>query len=470
MKSKLIRNLSVNTLQLILNQLFGLIIFYLLSTGLDKKDFGALNLALAVLLAAFNILSLGIDQLMIKKIAAGAAVAPALSLYICHVLITGFSFYGLMILCRYFFPQTEVYNLILLAGIGKLMIFFSTPFKQVANGMERFNLLAYMSVASNLIRCISLLVFALLQGIGLKIIIIVFITGDLGELLVCIYLFSKRTKTRIAVKWNKLNYIKLLRESLPQSGVVVITSALARFDWIFIGFILSAVRLAEYSFAYRVFEIATFPMLAIAPLLLPLFTRLFQQQEINTENLKFLIRMELVVAALIILLLNICWSPVIDWVTAGKYGAVNIKTIFILSLCMPLLYMNNFLWTLNFAQGRFKMILTSFVITLLVNVAGDCIFIPLYQNEGAALAFFLSCLAQTIFYMKKNDIPALRTIWHSLIVCTSCAIVSGLIMRTIILNVEVALLFAVPFYVVLLIITRQLKRTDKIAFQQLFQH
>ena len=71
MNRKLTRDLSANALQLILNQLFGLVIFYVLSTSLNKTEFGQLNLALAILLAVFNILSLGIDQLIVKKIASG---------------------------------------------------------------------------------------------------------------------------------------------------------------------------------------------------------------------------------------------------------------------------------------------------------------------------------------------------------------------------------------------------------------
>jgi O-antigen/teichoic acid export membrane protein len=57
-------------LQLVANQLFGLVIFYILSTSLSKDNFGLLNLALAILLGVFNILSCGMDQLVVKKIAA----------------------------------------------------------------------------------------------------------------------------------------------------------------------------------------------------------------------------------------------------------------------------------------------------------------------------------------------------------------------------------------------------------------
>jgi O-antigen/teichoic acid export membrane protein len=468
MAKKLAQHLSANALQLIINQLCGLIIFYILSTGLNKTDFGQINLVLAILLAVFNILSLGMDQLVIKKIASGHAVQHSLSLYICHVLISGSLFYGLLLAGKNIFPhQTNTCDLLLLIGIGKLMIYFSTPFKQAANGMERFKLLAYMSVTSNLVRCVSLLIFAALHTINMYTIIMIFITGDLAELLVCIYLFYHSTKTRIAVQWDKPGYFKLIRESLPQSGVVVITSALARFDWIFIGFTLSAIKLAEYSFAYKVFEIATLPMLTIAPLLIPRFTRLFKQGNTTTTNLQFLIRVEIIVAVLIALLLNVCWAPVVDGITAGKYGAVNIKTIFLLSLCMPLLYINNFLWTIYFAKGQLKMILTSFVITLFVNIAGDVILIPLYKNEGAAFAFLLACSAQTIFYLKKNDITELRQISASLATCIACALCSGLVIKYSILNTWIALSFSMILYFALLLLTGQVKLSDRRSLQLL---
>src|ERR1700753_52784 len=96
MKSRAFQNLSVNTIQLVVNQLLSLGIFYFLSTGLDKINFGRINLVLAILLAVFNILSCGIDQLVIKKIAAGDDAKSVLSLYIFHVLAAGLVFYGLL--------------------------------------------------------------------------------------------------------------------------------------------------------------------------------------------------------------------------------------------------------------------------------------------------------------------------------------------------------------------------------------
>ena len=466
MKKRLVQNLSVNVIQLIINQLLGLGIFYVLSTGLDKNSFGEINLALAILMAVFNLLSCGIDQLVIKKIAAGADALSILSIYVFHVLIAGLVFYGILFSGAAFLPRNNnQYSILLLIGIGKLMIFFSTPFKQAATGMERFRLLAYMSLISNLIRCSGLIILALLHHLNLHNIIIIFISGDVIELLFCAYLFTRSTKIPLRIKWDKVNYLKLLRKSLPQTGVVLITSALARFDWIFIGIMVSAIKLAEYSFAYKIFEISTLPLLAIAPLLIPHFTKLFQQKDIGVHELKFLVRTEMIVAAFIGLVLNICWSPIIDGLTSGKYGLINIKTIFILSLCMPLLYLNNFLWTIYFAQGRLKMILVSFIITLLVNVTGDILLIPFFKNEGAAIAFLVACLVQTIYYIKKNEVFELANVWHPLVVCMLCALLSGFISKMLSPGNWLMLPLAIFFYTTLLLITNQIRLSDRKALK-----
>ena len=469
MKRTLIQNLSVNAIQLIINQLFGLGIFYVLSTGLDKSSFGHINLVLAILMAAFNILSLGVDQLVVKRIAGGTDASALLSIYLLHVLITGIVFYVILFIGYYFFPVNQTYNLLLLIGIGKLMIFFSTPFKQVANGMERFKLLAYMSVSSNIVRCLGLIILALYHQLNLFTIILIFIGGDVIEFLACIILFKNAAKVAVKIRWNRTAYSGLLRESLPQTGIVLITSALARFDWIFIGFMVSAIKLAEYSFAYKVFEIATLPLLAIAPLLIPRFTKLFQQTDFKINNLNLLVRLEMIIAAFIALLLNMCWSPVIDGVTSGKYGLINIRTIFILSLCMPFLYLNNFLWTIYFAQGRLKMILTSFIITFLVNVIFDILLIPFFRNEGAAFAFLLSCVVQTIYYLKQNSFRELTHLWQPLVFCTVCALIAGSAAKMLFSNIGLVITTSVLLYVLLLFFSGQIKLSDRHRLAQLFR-
>ncbi|RWY55685.1 oligosaccharide flippase family protein [Mucilaginibacter gilvus] len=462
MKSKLFQNLSANTLQLVINQLAGLLIFYLLSTGLDKNSFGQLNLALAILMMAFNLLSLGIDQVSIRKIASGEDAREVLSLYLFHVLLTGFLFYGALLLGSLFIsPTNGVYPLLLLIGAGKLMIYFSTPFKQAASGLERFKMLGTMLVISNFVRSAALLVLALAHGVSLQNAVIIFIVGDVLELLITMVVFSRCTRISFSVLLHQAKYTALLREALPQTGVNILTSAIARFDWVFIGFMASAVKLAEYSFAYKVFEMSTLPLLAIAPLLIPKFTKMFKQSSVDTAGLQNLLRAEMAIAAFTGLALNLLWSPVIDALTNGKYGAVNAGTVFILSLCIPFLYLNNFLWTIFFAKGEMKMILKGFIITFLVNAGLDVVLIPYFGNEGAAIGFLASYVVQAVFYMSHNRIKQLNTIWQNLAICVGCALASGAAMKLCAINCWLALLLGAFLYLVLLYITKQLRFSDR---------
>ena len=89
MKRKLYHDLSVNTMQVLINQVCGFTIFYVLSVFFSKNDFGEISWSLAVLLTAFSILSFGIDQLTVKKVAEGIDVSAILPEYIMHVLLAG---------------------------------------------------------------------------------------------------------------------------------------------------------------------------------------------------------------------------------------------------------------------------------------------------------------------------------------------------------------------------------------------
>src|ERR1700744_3221177 len=95
MKKGFLQSLFANATQLVLNQIFGLGIFYILSTHLDKATFGQINLALAILLTIFSVLSMGVDQLIVKKIASGDDKRAMLSLFLFHVIATGFIVYVL---------------------------------------------------------------------------------------------------------------------------------------------------------------------------------------------------------------------------------------------------------------------------------------------------------------------------------------------------------------------------------------
>lgn len=468
-KNRLTRNLSANTMQLLINQVFGLGIFYALSRGLDKNMFGRINWSLAVLLTAFGILTLGIDQVMVKKIAAGYNRQSVFTAYLFHVIISGGIFYSLLLLSCLLFPAVFPHSsFILLIGAGKFFIFLSTPFKQLAAGLEKFSRLLFMSVTSNIIRGAALVLLLLFHSMSITKVMVIFIAGDLIELILCIVAAAPLLQQPFLQAPNKKLWYLLLRESLPQTGVIVCTAIMSRFDWIMIGMLLSSSKLAEYSFAWKVFEMATLPLLVFAPLMVPLFTRLCKKPG-HITAVSFFLDWQIMIAAFIALLLNICWVPVIDFITDGKYGSVNTGTILVLSLSMPLLYFNNYLWTIHFTNGNLKRILFIMLVSLAVNISGCCILVPLYKNEGAALAYFSALLVQLIMYSRNSTLPLLPGRGYQLLVWPIAALASGFLARLLVTGIAGGIVTAVSIYLVIVLCSRQLRFKDWKKLQSIYQ-
>lgn len=470
MRKKFIHDISMNTLQVLVVQACGLVIFYLLSTRLEKTDFGELNWILAVLMTGFSILSFGIEQISIRRIAAGRNAQETLSLYWTHVLVSGLLFYAALLVLRFVIPSFhQSHALFPLLGIGKLMLFFSMPFKQVANGLERFRSLLWMSVCSSLVRSLTLILLSFFPAFSLETVVIVFVVGDTAELLLSWLIMRYGIKLPVRFSLNRQAYRALLKESFPQLGVTIFSSALARFDWILLGLLAGNVIVANYSFAYKVFEVATLPLLVIAPVLIPRFTRWFQVPLTanRTNDLFTLLRIEMVIASLFALMLNMLWVPVIDLLTQNKYGLVNQRTILILSCSMPVLYFNNFLWTINFARGRLKMIFLVFLVSFLLNVAGDFLLIPSFGAEGAAIAYLVAIAVQFLLYLQQTKLEGLLHNSLPVLINPALAALAGTGALQLIDNAWAAAFLAMLFYFILFILTRQLRKTDLQALQTL---
>jgi O-antigen/teichoic acid export membrane protein len=467
MKKKFVRDISASTVQVLLNQLAGVVIFYITSRYLDKKNFGELNWSLAVLMTGFNILGFGIDQIIVKKVAAKNDAALLLRLYLGHVLFTGILFYLLLIICQQLFPLFfNTHNLLLMLAISQLFSFFSSPFKQLATGEERFRLLMYLSVTASIIKAVGLIVLLTVAVITPFGVIALFMAGSFIELLVCLYFYRSIAQKPLIGMW-KIEYFNLIRESLPQLGSVIFNSAVARFDWIFLGLLSTSVILAEYSFAYKVFELSSLPLIVLAPLLLPRFTRFFndkpdENQFSKTAELAVLLRMEMIIASLIVLILNIIWTPVIDFVTNNKYGAANAVNIFILTACMPFLYINNFMWTVNFAQGRLHRIFWIISTTFLINVIGDILLIPFLYGKGAAIAYFIAIVIQTVLYLQrtKTSFSLFNKLWQSLLFAAGGALISGFAAFFLFRPTGLRLLCSLSIFVLILLAGKQIRRND----------
>lgn len=466
MKGKLVKDISAGTIQVICNQAMGVLIFIIISRYLDKEIYGALNWSLAVLVFVTTILSLRLEQVVVRKVAAGEDSSKMLTIFFGHIFFSGLLFYAVLLFAKTIFPAFfKQHDLLLLIGISQLLSFFSLPFKQVAAGKEAFAWLAVMSSVSNMIRAVWLLLLILFSVPTITQVITIYIVSSLAELLVNVYIVQSKLNTGIRMRWAMKDYFILITESLPQIGVVFLNACIGRIDWILMGILSTKVITAEYSFAYRVFELSPIPMVILGPVLLSRFSRglsnhgdrLLKERE---KELHLLIRAEMILATLLPLLLNIAWTPLVGLLTHNKYGEVNKTTFFILSLTIPFQYLINLLWTIRFSQNQLARIFRVTAITCLVIVLGDLVMIPLMNARGAALVYLLAMVVEFLVYFKGVDFIGRRNVWQPLFTCLGIALLTGWAADHLAIPIMAKLALAVLVYAVLLVVTGQLQKKD----------
>ena len=476
MRKKLFRDISANTFQVMLNQVSGLFIFLITSRYLSKEVYGEMNWSLALLTFMTTLLSLRLEQIVVRRVASGDNASKMLTLFLGHTVFFGTLFYLVLLAGNFLFPSFFAkHTLLLILAISHLLSFFSSPFKQLANGKENFRMLTLLSVTSNFIRSIWLLWVVIYSTLSIEQLLVIYIISSLAELALSVYLVEYRLHIRLSSRWKIGEYFTLIRQSLPQIGTVFLNACIARIDWILLGFFATAVRTAEYSFAYKIFELSPIPLLIIGPVLLSRFSKYFSANPAASlgrqyPEIGFLIRIELVLATLLPLVLNIIWVPLIDFLTQQKYGAVNKTTFLLLSCCIPFQYMINLCWTLHFAQDHLNLIFRITAITCLVIITGDLIMIPLANARGAALVYLLAMGTEYLFYLHYTVLPGIKKSWVSMGVCMSGALLCGFSVQYIQAGVTTRLLVAVTVYILFLLLTKQVRKSDFRMLKQWASH
>jgi O-antigen/teichoic acid export membrane protein len=416
--SRLSRDIALNTLQVLVNQVLGVFIFLVLSRSLDKDIYGELNWSLAILTLVTTILSLRLEQIVVRNVAAGKDASAMLTLFTAHNLVTGTVFFLLLLSAHYLFADFFHRHYILwILSVSQLLSFFSLPFRQLSTGKSAFGWLALISMVSNIIRCGWIGWLATFSAITLSRVILAFTLSALAEFILGAYIVVHQLKTPFTRKENFAGYKELIKASIPQVGLVFLNAGIARIDWILMGLLSTPAHTAEYSFAYRAYEFSPLPLLVLAPLLLNSFSRHFKGAVAGVPLrppawLDLFFRLQLVFATLLPLWGVLLWSPVADFLTHHKYGQVNFLSFLILSCCIPFQYLVNIYWSAEFAANRLGLILKITAITAAIAVAGDLFLIPARAGEGAALAYLVAMVVQCFLYSRASLISSITKHWN----------------------------------------------------------
>ncbi|QKJ29928.1 oligosaccharide flippase family protein [Mucilaginibacter mali] len=399
-QNKLFARFLYSGMQAIAVQVLGSLFFYLISVYLSKDNFGMISWLNALSLFFTTILGFGLEQVVTRRIAASNRSDWAAGAFFIHS-VAGFIITLLILLGLKVIFHDAVFQYLPWFFAAQGLIFTGVPLKQFLNAKERFTPYGVIALISN---SFKILVAWYLQYKGLLNTgtVITVLIGSAALELLCLLAYVV-PKTTFSFKFNAKPYIKLIRESAAQYISVIFDMSLSRIDWILLGIITTNVVLADYSFAYRAFELARLPMLIIGPMILPRFSRLLATTK-RWDDFKDWINdfntVELFFAMLIPLILNFLWTPVVGWITGGKYGQGNSLQFMLLSLCIPLQFFVNLLWTVGFSAKKYRSVTGITIACAVTNIALNLLLIPMFDSLGAAIAFLATTALQGFLYYR----------------------------------------------------------------------
>lgn len=402
MNNKFLKTFFSSGLQAISIQVFGAAFFIVISFAFSTEDFGIISWVNTVSITLTTILSFGMEQIVIRRIAASDRSDWAAAAFLFHALVGSILTFAVLAMLSWFVPdETGRLQFLPIFFLAQSLIYIATPLKQFLNAKQRFAPYALIAVVSNIIKIILALVVISKGVLSIYIIAEILLFCAVLEFVSLLVFLFKRSDFSFRFKF--VAYFKLLKESSPQFVAVLFDTSLSRIDWILLGLISTNAVTGLYALAYRAYEISRLPIVVIAPIILNIFSRMLVGGKRPEAEKQQAVRHVYIVmmfgAVLMPVLLNILWAPGLDYVyDDGKYGSSNATEFLLLSLCIPFQFTINLLWTLTFASKRYKNVTVIMIVSAITNLILNLILIPLYGGIGAAVAYLITNVIQLMGY------------------------------------------------------------------------
>lgn len=414
MNKSILKSFFSSGLQAVAVQVLGVLFIVIVAKVLPKEEFGIIQTVNVIAMFITTLLSFGMEQVVVRRIAASSTSDWAASAFLFHNLIGSVLAFGLTVLVAYVYPgQGSAFHYLPLFFAAQGVIFLVTPLKQFLNAKHMFTPYGVVAVGSNLCKIILAILLIKTERLSVTTTGIVLLVCAAIELVSLLIYISTKTNFKMSFRFSA--YKKLIKESMPQYLSAVFDSSLSRIDIILIGFIgASFAATADYSIAYRAYEIARLPIVIIAPIILNIFARALASgnriKQDTQHQINYLYTTEIFLAMLIPLVLNILWSPLLDMFFDNKYGSSNETMFLILSVCIPMHFFINLMWTICFSAKKYKKIATITMLSAVLNLVLNIVLIKYFGGIGASVAYLVTTIFQaTAYYMVVNkhlmDIP-----------------------------------------------------------------
>lgn len=274
-------------------------------------------------------------------------------------------------------------------------------------GVEEFKYITIRSLGIKALSMVLLLTFVKTHN-DVIIYAIISVLANIGNYFFNIAYLRKFISLR-GLRWGDLEVMRHLKPCLTLFVLNVVISVYVHLDSIMLGFLQSDAAVGYYSVPVRLSHIVLSIITSIGTALLPRFSYLLEAGNIATFNtlcrksMLFIMGISLPVMLGLIILsksLVIC-----------LFGLKYAPSILVLQLLSPIVFFASITNVLGiqilYPKGKENLVIYSTLGAAVVNFTLNCVFIPIYSYNGAAIA---TCIAEAIvlvlqIYLGKHYLP-----------------------------------------------------------------
>lgn len=399
-KTTILKNISWQTGYQIFSSILGVIFNIILARKISQFEFGAFSYIFSLLAIVGLFLELGVPIHFLRKWSTDISEIKndfmefLFARFLISVPISALLFIYVFFIDR--FVSLEF----LLAYIYTLIDIFVQPSRIFFTSQNKFE---KIFLIDGMERTVSLIggSFLLLSGFSIRMVLLTFIVGRLGSLLVSIYLNRSNHTLSFDMKKTWL----LLKFTLPLFVVSVFSTLYFRIDMIVIRYLLGVEPVGYYSAAYRLLDTSALLPSIITTAAIPTIIALFVQNQKDTLHKLFNTMVQtLTIVSIHVAICGFLYArPVIELIYGSKFEN-SVPLLQILGINAVFLFITYPLSHFLMANHQEKYYIKVLLTLVLLNIGLNLVLVPRLGVVGAAFTTIITEAVSVILLMRKNPI------------------------------------------------------------------
>lgn len=379
------KNTIFNTIKSVLSIIFPLITFPYISRVLLSENVGKLNFGSSIVSYCSLFASLGVSSYAVRecskvkddKKALGKLSSEIISLNLMSTIIAYVVLAVLLIVAK---PLANYRLLIIIQSSSIIFITLGADWLNAA--MEDFGYITIRTIIFQILSLVLMFIFVHKQEDYITYAIISLVASS-GANIVNIFYRRHYCKTRLTFR---VNFRRHLPPILLLFSMIISQTIYCNSDITILGLIKGDKEVGLYSTAVKIYNIVNTLIMSVATVVIPQLSSAFEKKEYDKINnlLKYSLNYIIVLGLPCLVGINAFTIPIIKLLAGNEYVGASIA-MHILTIALAGSFIGGFIGnTIMIPSGKEKICLRVSIISALVNIVLNLVFIPWFGLNAAA--------------------------------------------------------------------------------------